>query len=177
MCLSKISVKKGLSFNESGTTEIFPSASYVVIAILNTCVSKQMHAYLLCKFCEKNILQLVSDAIFLELNFLELDCINGNNISFWEHQQKHNDECIQCVRQIRNLQSGIPVLQDNDIHNSFHHFAWPEVRRNFRIKWKCTLIIDWLIDWCCFKSLWAALALYRDYPATLYWNGPFQLKP
>ena len=27
---------------------------------------------------------------------------------------------------------------------------------------------------CCFKSLWAALALYQDYPATLYWNGSFQ---
>ena len=26
---------------------------------------------------------------------------------------------------------------------------------------------------CCFKFLWAANALYRDYPATFDWNGPF----
>ena len=29
---------------------------------------------------------------------------------------------------------------------------------------------------CCFKFFWATNALYRNYPATLDWNGPLQLK-
>ena len=32
------------------------------------------------------------------------------------------------------------------------------------------------IDCCCFKFLWAANALYTDYPATLNWNGLFQFE-
>ena len=37
----------------------------------------------------------------------------------------------------------------------------------------CRLVI---LICCCFNSLWAANELYRDYPATLDWNGPFQIE-